>query len=128
MDGWGLTHNETDLIMSDGTEYIYFLDPNTQKLKRQIAVCSNDAKIDQINELEYINGKIWANVYLKDIIVIINPKNGAVENVIDFSALKTKVPGIQNDQCLNGIAFNPATKTVFLTGKNWDKTFEIKLK
>jgi glutamine cyclotransferase len=129
IEGWGLTHNDKHLIMSDGTNKIYFLDPTTQKLEQSINVYSDTNAISELNELEWIDGKIWANIYQKDAVVIINPENGAVEAVIDFSALKTKNKKTvsEGDQVLNGIAFNPTTKTVFITGKDWDKMFEIKL-
>lgn len=127
IEGWGLTHNDKHLIMSDGTSKIYFLDPVTQKLVRSINVYSDTNAIPELNELEWIDGKIWANIYQKDAVAIINPENGAVEAVIDFSNLKSKITNPEKD-VLNGIAYNPATKTVFVTGKNWDKMFEIKLK
>ena len=109
---------------------IYFLNPETQKMERFINVYSDTNAITELNELEWIDGKIWANIYLKDVIVIINPENGAVESAIDFSDLKTKNKKTvtEGDEVLNGIAYNPSTKTVFITGKNWDKMFEIKLK
>lgn len=127
MEGWGLTHNDKHLIMSDGSNIIYFLDPTTQKQIRTINVYTDTSKIEQINELEWINGKIWANIYQRDAIAIINPDNGAVEAVIDLSELKTKVKQHENLDVLNGIAYNPATQTVFVTGKNWDKLFELKI-
>lgn len=130
IEGWGLTHNDKHLIMSDGTNKIYFLNPETQKMERFINVYSDTNAITELNELEWIDGKIWANIYLKDVIVIINPENGAVESAIDFSELKSKNKKAltEGDEVLNGIAYNPSTKTVFITGKNWDKMFEIKLK
>ena len=128
IEGWGLTHNDKHLIMSDGTNKIYFLNPETQKMERSINVYSDTNAIPEINELEWIDGKIWANIWQKDIVVIINPENGAVENVIDFSALKSKnTKTLLDGEVLNGIAYNPTSKTVFITGKNWDKMFEIKL-
>lgn len=129
IEGWGLTHNDKHLIMSDGTNTIYFLNPDTQKMERSIKVYTDTNAIPEINELEWIDGKIWANIYQKDIVVIINPENGAVEAAIDFSALKTKnSKTLLEGEVLNGIAYNPTTKTVFITGKDWDKMFEIKLK
>ena len=129
IEGWGLTHNDKHLIMSDGTNKIYFLNPETQKMERSINVYSDTNAIPEINELEWINGKIWANIYQKDVVVIINPENGAVESVINFSDLKTKnTKTLLDGEVLNGIAYNPTTKTVFITGKDWDKMFEIKLK
>jgi glutamine cyclotransferase len=126
IEGWGLTHNDKHLIMSDGTNKIYFLNPETQKMERSINVYSDTSAISELNELEWIDGKIWANIYQKDAVAIINPENGAVEAVIDFSNLKSKITNPEKD-VLNGIAYNPTTKTVFVTGKNWDKMFEIKL-
>lgn len=128
IEGWGLTHNDKHLIMSDGTNKIYFLNPESQKMERFINVYSDTNAITELNELEWIDGKIWANIYQKDVIVIINPKNGAVESAIDFSELKKTVKQHPEIDVLNGIAYNPSTKTVFITGKNWDKMFEIKLK
>lgn len=127
IEGWGLTHNDKHLIMSDGTNKIYFLNPETQKMERSINVYSDTNAISELNELEWIDGKIWANIYQKDAVAIINPENGAVEAVIDFSNLKSKITNPEKD-VLNGIAYNPTTKTVFVTGKDWDKMFEIKLK
>jgi glutamine cyclotransferase len=114
--------------MSDGTNKIYFLNPESQKMERFINVYSDTNAITELNELEWIDGKIWANIYQKDVIVIINPENGAVESAIDFSELKKTVKQHPEIDVLNGIAYNPSTKTVFITGKNWDKMFEIKLK
>ena len=129
IEGWGLTHNNKHLIMSDGSNKIYFLDPNTQKMIRTINVYSDTNAISDLNELEWIDGKIWANIYQKDAVVIINPENGAVESVINFSDLKTKnTKTLLEGEVLNGIAYNPTTKTIFITGKDWDKMFEIKLK
>ena len=88
---------------------------------------TNSAKIESINELEWVDGKIWANIYQKEAIAIINPKTGAVENVINCSDLKGKVTNHPDLDAFNGIAYNSKTKTIFVTGKNWDKTFEIKV-
>lgn len=129
--GWGLTHNDTHLIKSDGTEKIWFLNPETGKEEYFIEVYTNKAKVVDINELEYINGKIYANVWTKNAILIINPKNGAIESVINLSDLPKQLDNktIQHstDQVLNGIAYNNETKKLYVTGKNWDKLFEIEL-
>ncbi|VXB54731.1 Glutamine cyclotransferase [Flavobacterium sp. 9AF] len=127
MQGWGLTNDGTKLYMSEGSEKIYVLDPETLQEVDYINVYTKKAKIESLNELEWIEGKIWANVYGRDAIAVINPKNGAVEGILDLSNLKTKVTQHPDIDVLNGIAYNPKTKTVFLTGKNWDKTFEIVL-
>ena len=124
-EGWGITNDGEKLYMSDGTEKIYILNPETLKVEDYINVYTNGAKIEAVNELEWVNGKIWANIYQKDVIAIINPKTGAVENVINCSELKSKVTQHPEIDYFNGIAYNPVTKTYFVTGKNWDKTFEI---
>jgi len=118
IEGWGLTHNEKHLIMSDGTNKIYFLNPESQKMERFINVYSDTNAITELNELEWIDGKIWANIYLKDVIVIINPENGAVESAIDFTELKSKnTKTLLDGEVLNGIAYNPSTKPFLLLVK-----------
>ncbi len=126
-EGWGITNDGEKLYMSDGSEKIYILDPVTLKVVDNICVYTAGSKIESINEMEWIKGKIWANVYQKDVIAVINPKTGAVENVINCADLKTKVTQHPEIDYFNGIAYNPSTKTYFVTGKNWDKTFEIKI-
>ncbi len=127
LQGWGLTNDGQKIYMSDGSEKIYILDPETMQQLDYINVYTKKAKIESLNELEWVEGKIWANVYGKDALAIINPKNGAVEGILDLKDLKTKVTNHPDVDVLNGIAYNPKTKTIFLTGKNWDKTFEIVL-
>lgn len=124
-EGWGITNDGEKLYMSDGSEKIYTLDPITFKVVDYISVYTAGSKIDAVNEMEWINGKIWANIYQKEAIAVINPKTGAVENIINCADLKTKVTQHPELDAFNGIAYNPATKTYFITGKNWDKTFEI---
>lgn len=125
MEGWGLTNDGDKLYMSDGSEKIYILNPETFQVEDYISVYTNGSKIEELNELEWVNGKIFANVYQKDAIAIINPKNGAIEAILNLSDLKNKVTKHPDIDVLNGIAYNPKTKTYFVTGKNWDKTFEI---
>lgn len=124
-EGWGITNDGEKLYMSDGTEKIYILNPESLKVEDFINVYTSGSKIDSINEMEWINGKIWANIYQKDVIAIINPKTGTVEHVINCSELKSKVTQHPEIDAFNGIAYNPTTKTYFVTGKNWDKTFEL---
>ena len=124
MEGWGLTNDGEKLYMSEGSEKIYVLDPETLKEVDYINVYTKHAKIEALNELEWIDGKIWANIYTKDALAIINVK-GEVEGVINLNDLKSKVTQHPDLDYLNGIAYNPKTKTIFVTGKNWDKTFEI---
>ncbi len=94
-----------------------------------IEVYTNKYKLQQLNELEWINDKIYANTYQasREVAVIINPKNGMVEGVINFNGLKDKVTQHNDLDVLNGIAYNPKTNTFFVTGKNWDKLFEVKI-
>lgn len=126
-EGWGLTNDGTHLYMTDGSEKIYILDPETMKEVDYINVYTKGTKIKDVNELEWVNGKIYGNIYQKDAIAVIDPKTGAVEGVLDLSALEGKITRHQDVDVLNGIAYNPKTKTFFVTGKNWDKMFEIRI-
>ena len=126
-EGWGLCNDDTMIYKSDGTEHIWILDPETLVEKEYIQAFTNKGKIVGLNELEWIDGKIYANRYQKNGVAIINPKNGAIEGVIDFSSLIKKVKQHAQLDVLNGIAYNPETKTIFVTGKNWDKLFEVQI-
>ena len=126
--GWGLTNNETELIKSDGTERIYFLDPENQKEKHFIEAYTDSRKAERLNELEFINGEIFANIWNQNTIIIIDPDNGAITGMIDLQSLKKQIKSNGDaDQVLNGIAYDSATNRLFVTGKNWDKLFEIRL-
>ncbi|WP_369048672.1 glutaminyl-peptide cyclotransferase [Tenacibaculum sp. UWU-22] len=131
IEGWGLTHNDTELIKSDGTNKIWFLDPETLKEKRAIQVYTNKYSIAELNELELINGKIYANKWQQNAIVIIDPATGVVEGVADLSGLKKLVKQTQKlepqDDVLNGIAYDSANNRLFVTGKHWNTLFEIEL-
>ncbi|MFL9843606.1 glutaminyl-peptide cyclotransferase [Flavobacterium rhizosphaerae] len=129
VEGWGLTSDGTNLYMTDSTEKIWIVDPETFKEIDYINVYGTTGKIKAVNELEWVDGKIYGNVYQQDAIARINPENGAVEAVLNLADLKSKItvtPGVTD--VLNGIAYNPKTKSFFITGKNWDKMFEIKIK
>lgn len=126
-EGWGLCHNNNTIYKSDGTEKIWTLNPETLIEENFIQVYTNKGKITEINEMEYIDGEIYANRYQKDGVAIINPKNGAVIAVIDFSPLKKLVTQHAGLDVLNGIAYNHKTKTIFVTGKRWDKLFEVEI-
>lgn len=126
-EGWGLCNDGNVIYKTDGTEKIWILNPETLVEERFIQAYTNKGKMSQINELEWINGKIYANRYQKDGVAIINPINGAIEGVIDFSPLKKKVTQHQGLDVLNGLAWNPETQTLFVTGKRWDKLFEVKI-
>ena len=127
IEGWGMTNDGKNIYQSDGTEKIWTMNPETQKMINSINVYTNSNKIKSINELEWIDGKIYGNIWQKDAIAIINPTTGAVEGVLNLAGLRSKIKYAHAD-VLNGIAYNPKTKTIFVTGKNWDKMFEIKVK
>lgn len=134
-EGWGLTNNGSELIKSDGSHKIWFLDAKTQKEKRFIQAYYDKGKIDKLNELEMVNGKLYANRWItekpiRSLIVIINPNNGVVEGLINLQSLREEIlksQKIGNDAVLNGIAFDTDTNRLFVTGKNWGKIFEIEL-
>ena len=125
-EGWGLTYDGKNLIMSDGTKNLYFINPeNPSKVLRTIAVASNTEGYDQLNELEYHNGSIYANVWQKPIILQINPANGEVTGIIDLTNIaKQNTTG--DDDVLNGIAFKG--ENMIITGKNWSRIYEISIK
>lgn len=126
-EGWGICNDKKVLYKSDGTEKVWILNPETLVEQEYIQTYTNKGKIVGINEMEWIEGKIYANRYQKNGVAIINPKNGGIEGVIDFSPLKKKVKQHQGLDVLNGIAYNPETKTIFVTGKRWDKLFEVEI-
>jgi len=126
-EGWGICNDNKILYKSDGTEKIWLLNPETLVEDDYIQVYTNKGKIGKLNELEWINGKIYSNIYQKNGVVIINPENGATEAVIDFSPLKERVTKHKGLDVLNGIAYNPQTQTIFVTGKRWDKLFEVQI-
>ena len=126
-EGWGLTSDGTKLYMSDGTNYIRVLNPETMAQERRIGVTLRGESLSHLNELEWIDGKIWANVYTTDHIVIINPENGVVEGVINLSGILPENERDNRTDVLNGIAYDKAAKRIFVTGKNWSKLFEIRV-
>ncbi|MEW7290759.1 glutaminyl-peptide cyclotransferase [Aquimarina sp. 2304DJ70-9] len=126
-EGWGLCNDGKHIYKSDGTEKIWILDAKTLAEKEYIEVTTNKGVKSKFNELEWIDGKIYANTWQKDGIAIINPKNGALEAVINLSGLRKKVSQHQDLDVLNGIAYKKDTKQLFVTGKNWDKLFEIEV-
>lgn len=124
-EGWGLTYDNKNLILSDGTKNIYFLDvTNPSKIVRYISVAGNTEAYDQLNELEYHQGFIYANVWQKPIILKINPANGEVVGKFDFSEI-VKKHTTNTDDVLNGIAFKG--ENMLVTGKNWDKIYEVSI-
>jgi glutamine cyclotransferase len=125
-EGWGLTTDGTNLIASDGSSMLYFMDKD-MKFIRKVQVTVDSTPLRWLNELEYIDGKIWANVYTYDEIVIINPTSGKVEAVVDCRGLLPKELHTASTDVLNGIAYNPKNGKIYLTGKNWPKLYEVKL-
>jgi glutamine cyclotransferase len=125
-EGWGLTYNGSELIMSDGTSSLYFFDPTTFKKAGQVNVHDGNTPVVNINELEYIQGKVYANIWLQSKIAIINPNSGQVEGWIDLSGLyNVNNPLNISDNVLNGIAYDSQTDRIFVTGKNWPNLYQI---
>jgi glutamine cyclotransferase len=122
-----LCNDGEKLYKTDGTENIWILNPETLEEERFVQAYTNKGKLANLNELEWVDGKIYANRYQKNGVAIINPENGAIEAVLDFKDLKKKVTNHPGLDVLNGMAFNPETKTLFVTGKRWDKIFEVKI-
>ena len=128
LEGWGICNDGSKLYKSDGTEKIWLLDPDNQKEDGFIEIYTNKNKVVGLNELEWVNGKIFANRYLFDGIAIINPNNGGIEAVINLSSLKNMVTKHEKLDVINGIAYNVKRNSIFVTGKMWDKIFEIRIK
>ncbi len=125
-EGWGLTHDGKQLIMSDGSATLRFLNPETFAVEREVTVTDAGQPVARLNELEYVNGEIFANVWQTDLVARIDPQTGRVLGWIDLSDLLTPVER-QGTDVLNGIAYDPAGDRLFVTGKLWPKLFEIKL-
>lgn len=126
-EGWGLTHDQKSLIMSDGTSYLRFLDPKAFKEIRRIQVTDNGQPIDNLNELEYVRGEIYANIWQTDRIARISPQTGHVLGWIDLSGILPGYEGSKGNAVLNGIAYDAKGDRLFITGKLWPKLFEIKI-
>jgi len=127
VEGWGMTFDGKKLYMDDSTNRLFFLDPHTYQQIGYVDVYDDKGPVNQINELEYIDGKIYANIYTTDTIVVINPKTGAVTQRIDLKNLyPDRKNHNQSDEVLNGIAWDAEGKRLFVTGKKWDKLFQVK--
>ena len=124
-EGWGLCNDGNTIYKSDGSEKIWRLNAKTLAEEDYIQITTNKSVKTRFNELEWVDGKIYANTWQKDGIAIINPKNGALEGVINLSGLREKVTQHEQLDVLNGIAYKADTKQLFVTGKHWDKLFEI---
>ena len=127
-EGWGLAHDADSLILSDGTDEIRFLDPNTYAVKRTISVTDAGRPVEELNELEYVRGEIYANVWHQNRVARIDPADGRVKGWIDLSGLLKPGEVTNEEAVLNGIAYDERGDRLFVTGKLWPKVFEIKLK
>lgn len=130
-EGWGMTNDGNRIYKSDGTEKIWLLNPETLAEEDFIQTVTNRTVATQLNELEWVEGKIYANTYQKDGVAIINPENGAIEGVINFSGLREQLGNTDEldpvNDVLNGIAYNKETQKLYVTGKDWDTLFEVKI-
>jgi glutamine cyclotransferase len=126
-EGWGLTHDGSNLIMSDGTSTLFFLDPSTLKVVRTVEVSDNGAPVTRINELEYVLGEVYANIWQTKSIARIDPSSGLVNGWIDLGGLLPVDVNPGSVDVLNGIAYDPTQDRLFVTGKLWPYLFEIAL-
>lgn len=124
---WGLTTDGQRLYMSDGSHEIHVVSPKDFRKERSFAVMSGRRPLHEINELEWIGGRIWANVYMSDAIVIIDPETGAVEGIVDMQGLLPEADRTPSTDVLNGIAYDAEGERIFVTGKCWNKLFEIEI-
>lgn len=127
-EGWGLTNDGTHLILSDGSNSLRFLEPTTGKLVRMVSVMDGMHPIHELNELEFVKGEVWANIWHTDRIVRIDPANGKVLGWIDLAGLLPAARQQSPENVLNGIAYDAQHDRIFVTGKRWSRIFEIKLK
>ena len=126
-EGWGLTDDGTQLIMSDGTEKLYFLSPESFEVTKVLSVKENGSAVGKLNELEYVEGKIYCNIWHSDDIVVVNSQSGIVERRINLGQLRQKLSLSNEAGVLNGIAWKSSSRTFLVTGKNWSEVFEIKV-
>ncbi len=125
--GWGITYDGKYLILSDGSNILYFMDPKSFVVVGKLEVYDDNGEVSKLNELEYINGEIYANIWGKNLIARINPKTGFVSSWIELDGLLSKEDKKKGVDVLNGIAFNPQNGTLLVTGKLWPKIFEIEI-
>jgi len=124
-EGWGICNDGKSLIMSDGSERLTFRDPKTFEVQKTIEVYTNEGAITKLNELEYIDGYVYANIWTKNLVAVIDPQKGKVIAIIDATELATKGKG--NGEVMNGIAYNSISKKTYMTGKFWPKLFEVEI-
>jgi len=126
-EGWGLTTDGTHLILSDGTATLHFLDPESFETLRSVEVRNARGPVSMLNELEWVEGVILANVWQQDVIVEVDPATGAVRRELDFGPLVAREGKQGPDAVLNGIAYDPGTRRLFVTGKLWSRVYEVEL-
>jgi glutamine cyclotransferase len=127
-EGWGLTNDGTSLIMSDGTNILRYINPSDFSIQKTVIVHDEGMNpVNNLNELEFINGEIWANIWMTDNIVRIDPKSGTITGWVDLTPLHQAITPNSNIDVLNGIAFEKSSGQIFLSGKNWPKIFEVKV-
>lgn len=127
-EGWGLTYDGTSLILSDGSSDLYYLDPQTFKPVKKLAVTMNGQPVPELNELEFIEGEIWSNVWQTDLMLRIDPSTGKVTSFLNLRGILAPSDRKGSEDVLNGIAYDAELKRIFITGKLWPRIFEIKLK
>ncbi len=127
-EGWGITFDGKNLIMSDGSATLTYLDPQTFKPVKKISVTMNGRSMDQLNELEFIEGEIWSNVWQTDLILRIDPATGQVKSFLDMKGLLSAQTRSGSEDVLNGIAYDPEAKRIFVSGKLWPRVYEIRIK
>ncbi|MEO7410766.1 MAG: glutaminyl-peptide cyclotransferase [Sphingomicrobium sp.] len=125
-EGWAMTHDGRNIILSDGTPVLRFLDPVTLKVVRTVTVTAEGRPVKHLNELEFVRGEILANIWMTNVIVRIDPASGRVKGLIDLTALAGRVAASDRDSVPNGIAYDKTTGRLFVTGKNWPTLFQIK--
>ena len=126
-EGWGLTTLNNQIVMSDGSEKIYFRNPHTFDLENTIEVYNNNGKVENINELETVNGKLYCNIYGKDLILIIDPNSGLVIGEINLENIFNRKNYNNTIDVMNGIAYNQKNNSLIITGKWWPSMYEIKI-
>jgi glutamine cyclotransferase len=127
-EGWGLTYDGKNLIMSDGSHVLTYLDPQTFQPVRKLSVTMNGRPVENLNELEFIEGEVWANVWHSDLILRIDPDSGRTNSFLNLKGILAPELRTDPEAVLNGIAYDPQSKRIFVSGKLWPRLFEIKLK